>query len=189
MYIEYWIVQKTWWRILNCTLLLHIIINIAHVIAECSNSNNNNGLFRYVKIRSHPKSVQGLECSCFKLFMLYMWYICSYFPPPVPGMVNQGPPFAQQPTLPSVAGVKLNVPSIATVTTSTLPMMPQQQVPPNQQQPVPPPGQPQQPQAPPQQQPPVNQPIVPSAQPNMVGRDNQDEQIITNSGFFNSLNV
>ncbi|XP_034075514.1 mediator of RNA polymerase II transcription subunit 25 isoform X4 [Gymnodraco acuticeps] len=86
-----------------------------------------------------------------------------------PGMVNQGPPFAQQPTLPSVAGVKLNVPSIATVTTSTLPMMPQQQVPPNQQQPVPPPGQPQQPQAPPQQQPPVNQPIVPSAQPNMPG--------------------
>ncbi|XP_033945784.1 mediator of RNA polymerase II transcription subunit 25 isoform X4 [Pseudochaenichthys georgianus] len=86
-----------------------------------------------------------------------------------PGMVNQGPPFAQQPTLPSVAGVKLNVPSIATVTTSTLPMMPQQQVPPNQQQPVPPPGQPQQPQAPPQLQPPVNQPIVPSAQPNMPG--------------------
>ncbi|XP_010766989.1 mediator of RNA polymerase II transcription subunit 25 isoform X1 [Notothenia coriiceps] len=86
-----------------------------------------------------------------------------------PGMVNQGPPFAQQPTLPSVAGVKLNVPSIATVTTSTLPMMPQQQVPPNQQQPVPPPGQPQLPQAPPQQQPPVNQPIVPSAQPNMPG--------------------
>ncbi|KAF3846133.1 hypothetical protein F7725_003211 [Dissostichus mawsoni] len=87
----------------------------------------------------------------------------------IPGMVNQGPPFAQQPTLPSVAGVKLNVPSIATVTTSTQPMMPQQQVPPNQQQPVPPPGQPQQPQAPPQQQPPVNQPIVPSAQPNMPG--------------------
>ncbi|KAK1877512.1 Mediator of RNA polymerase II transcription subunit 25 [Dissostichus eleginoides] len=87
-----------------------------------------------------------------------------------PGMVNQGPPFAQQPTLPSVAGVKLNVPSIATVTTSTQPMMPQQQVPPNQQQPVPPPGQPQQPQAPPQQQPPVNQPIVPSAQPNMHPR-------------------
>ncbi|XP_033999735.1 mediator of RNA polymerase II transcription subunit 25 isoform X4 [Trematomus bernacchii] len=86
-----------------------------------------------------------------------------------PGMVNQGPPFAQQPTLPSVAGVKLNVPSIATVTTSTQPMMPQQQVPPNQQQPVPPPGLPQQPQAPPQQQPPVNLPIVPSAQPNMPG--------------------
>ncbi|XP_063760899.1 mediator of RNA polymerase II transcription subunit 25 isoform X5 [Eleginops maclovinus] len=86
-----------------------------------------------------------------------------------PGMVNQGPPFTNQPTIPSVAGVKLNAPSIATVTTSTQPMMPQQ-VPPNQQQqPVPPPGQPQLPQAPPQQQPPVNQPTVPSAQPNMPG--------------------
>ncbi|XP_068584057.1 mediator of RNA polymerase II transcription subunit 25 isoform X5 [Cebidichthys violaceus] len=87
-----------------------------------------------------------------------------------PGMVNQGPPFASQPTIPSVAGVKLNQPSIATVTTSTQPMMPQQQVPPNQ--PVPPPVQPvpnQQPQIPPQQQPTVNQPTVPSAQPNMPG--------------------
>ncbi|XP_054463262.1 mediator of RNA polymerase II transcription subunit 25 isoform X5 [Anoplopoma fimbria] len=87
-----------------------------------------------------------------------------------PGMANQGPPFTSQPTLPSVAGVKLNQPSIATVTTSTQPMMPQQQVPPNQ--PVPPPVQPvpnQQPQIQPQQQPTVNQPTVPSAQPNMPG--------------------
>ncbi|KAM6914592.1 mediator of RNA polymerase II transcription subunit 25 isoform 7-T7 [Lycodopsis pacificus] len=87
-----------------------------------------------------------------------------------PGMVNQGPPFTSQPTIPSVAGVKLNQPSIATVTTSTQPMMSQQQVPPNQ--PVPPPVQPvpnQQPQIPPQQQPTVNQPTVPSAQPNMPG--------------------
>ncbi|XP_031718095.1 mediator of RNA polymerase II transcription subunit 25 isoform X4 [Anarrhichthys ocellatus] len=87
-----------------------------------------------------------------------------------PGMVNQGPPFTSQPPIPSVAGVKLNQPSIATVTTSTQPMMPQQQVPPNQ--PVPPPVQPvpnQQPQIPPQQQPTVNQPTVPSAQPNMPG--------------------
>lgn len=86
------------------------------------------------------------------------------------GMVNQGPPFTSQPTLPSVAGVKLNQPSIATVTTGTQPMMPQQQVAPNQ--PVPPPVQPvpnQQPQAPPQQQPTVNQPTVPSVQPNMPG--------------------
>ncbi|XP_034395388.1 mediator of RNA polymerase II transcription subunit 25 isoform X4 [Cyclopterus lumpus] len=87
-----------------------------------------------------------------------------------PGMVNQGPPFTSQPTIPSVAGVKLNQPSIATVTTSSQPMMPLQQVPPNQ--PVLPPVQPvpiQQPQIPPQQQTTVNQPTVPSAQPNMPG--------------------
>ncbi|XP_029294219.1 mediator of RNA polymerase II transcription subunit 25 isoform X5 [Cottoperca gobio] len=84
-----------------------------------------------------------------------------------PGMVNQGPPFNSQPTIPSVSGVKINAPSIATVTTATPSMMPQ--VPPSQQQPVPPQGQPQQPQAQPQQQPPVNQPTVPSAQPNMPG--------------------
>ncbi|XP_044036064.1 mediator of RNA polymerase II transcription subunit 25 isoform X6 [Siniperca chuatsi] len=89
-----------------------------------------------------------------------------------PGMVNQGPPFSGQPTIPSVPGVKLSQPSISTVTTATQPLMSQQQVTPNQQQPVPPPGQPipnQQPQAPPQQQPTVNQPTVPSAQPNMPG--------------------
>lgn len=88
-----------------------------------------------------------------------------------PGMVGQGPPFPGQPNIPSVSGVKLNQPSIATVTTASQPMMPQQQVPPNQQQPVPPPGQPvpSQQQAPPQQQPLANQPTAASAQPNMAG--------------------
>ncbi|XP_022595249.1 mediator of RNA polymerase II transcription subunit 25 isoform X1 [Seriola dumerili] len=89
-----------------------------------------------------------------------------------PGMVNQGPPFTSQPQIPSVPGVKLSQPSISTVTTATQPMMSQQQVPPNQQQPVPPPGQPtpnQQPQQQPQQQPTANQPTAPSAQPNMPG--------------------
>ncbi|KAL6102673.1 med25 [Pungitius sinensis] len=87
-----------------------------------------------------------------------------------PGMVNQGPPFDHLPTIPSVAGVKLNQISIATVTTSSQPMMPQQQVPPNQ--PVPPPVQPmsnQQPQMAPQQPPTVNQAPLPSAQLNMAG--------------------
>ncbi|XP_037333055.2 mediator of RNA polymerase II transcription subunit 25 isoform X3 [Pungitius pungitius] len=86
-----------------------------------------------------------------------------------PGMVNQGPPFDHLPTMPSVAGVKPNQISIATVTTSSQPMMPQQQVPPNQ--PVPPPVQPmsnQQPQMAPQQPPTINQPPLPSAQLNMV---------------------
>ncbi|KAM6967126.1 mediator of RNA polymerase II transcription subunit 25 isoform 3-T3 [Tautogolabrus adspersus] len=89
-----------------------------------------------------------------------------------PGMVSQGPPFTGQPTIPSVPGVKLNQLSISTVTTGTQPLMPQQQVPPNQQQPVPPPGQPvpnqQQQQMPSQQQPLANQPTAPSAQPNMA---------------------
>ncbi|XP_069565103.1 mediator of RNA polymerase II transcription subunit 25 isoform X4 [Brachyistius frenatus] len=88
-----------------------------------------------------------------------------------PGLVNQGPPFAGQPTIPSVSGVKLSQPSISTVTTATQPMMPQQ-VPPNQQQPVPPPGQQvpnQQPQAPPQQQSTANQATAGAAQPNMAG--------------------
>ncbi|XP_074553682.1 mediator of RNA polymerase II transcription subunit 25 isoform X1 [Halichoeres trimaculatus] len=88
-----------------------------------------------------------------------------------PVMVGQGPPFPGQPNMPSVSGVKLNQPSIATVTTASQPMMPQQQVPPNQQQPVPPQGQqvPSQQQAPPQQQPLANQPTAASAQPNMAG--------------------
>ncbi|XP_061568280.1 mediator of RNA polymerase II transcription subunit 25 isoform X3 [Cololabis saira] len=76
------------------------------------------------------------------------------------GMGNPGPPFTSQPTIPSVPGMGLTQPSIATVTTATKPIM-QHQVPPNQQQQVPPPGQPaqnQQPQQPPQQQPPPNQP-------------------------------
>ncbi|XP_068435482.1 mediator of RNA polymerase II transcription subunit 25 isoform X4 [Clinocottus analis] len=86
-----------------------------------------------------------------------------------PGMVNQGPPFSSQSTLPSVAGVKMNQPNIATVTTSPIMPLP---VPPNQ--PVPPPVQPvpnpnQQPQMPPQQPTTVNQPTVPSVQPNMPG--------------------
>ncbi|KAG7238906.1 hypothetical protein INR49_030453 [Caranx melampygus] len=89
-----------------------------------------------------------------------------------PGMVNAGPPFTNQPNIPSVAGVKLSQPSISTVTTASQPMMSQQQVPPNQQQQVPPPGQQapnQQPQQPPQQQPTANQPTAPSAQPSMAG--------------------
>lgn len=88
------------------------------------------------------------------------------------GLVTQGPPFAGQPTLPSVPGVKHSQSSISTVNTATQPMMPQQQVAPNQQQPVPPPGPPvpnQQPQAPPQQQSTANQPTAPSAQPNLAG--------------------
>uniref|UniRef100_A0A8C4EL17 Mediator of RNA polymerase II transcription subunit 25 n=1 Tax=Dicentrarchus labrax TaxID=13489 RepID=A0A8C4EL17_DICLA len=85
-------------------------------------------------------------------------------PCPVPGIVNQGPPFTSQPAIPSVPGVK---PSIATVTTATPPIVQQQQVALNQQQPVPPPGQsvpnlP--PQAPPQAQTTSNPPPVPSAQ-------------------------
>ncbi|XP_029996408.1 mediator of RNA polymerase II transcription subunit 25 isoform X3 [Sphaeramia orbicularis] len=89
-----------------------------------------------------------------------------------PGMVNQGPPFTNQPNMPSVPGVKLTQPSISTVTTGPPSMMPQQQVAPNQQQPVPPPGQPapnQQPQAVPQQQATANQPTTASSQPNMPG--------------------
>ncbi|XP_068192631.1 mediator of RNA polymerase II transcription subunit 25 isoform X2 [Antennarius striatus] len=88
------------------------------------------------------------------------------------GLVSQGPPFAGQPTIPSVPGVKLNQPNISTVTTATQPLLQQQQVPPSQQQPVPPPGQPvpnQQPQVPSQPQPTANQPTGASAQPSMPG--------------------
>ncbi|XP_034046261.1 mediator of RNA polymerase II transcription subunit 25 isoform X2 [Thalassophryne amazonica] len=87
-----------------------------------------------------------------------------------------GIPLSSQPSLSSVSGVKLpqsSQPSLSTVTTTTPPMIPQQQVPPSQQpQQVPPSGQPaanQQPQAPPQQQPTTNQPTAPSAQPGMPG--------------------
>ncbi|XP_076121807.1 mediator of RNA polymerase II transcription subunit 25 isoform X1 [Alosa pseudoharengus] len=94
-----------------------------------------------------------------------------------PAMMNTVPPFGNQPTLPSVGGVKLppsSQPSLATVTTVSTPLMPQQQVPPPQQQQpqVPPPGQPvpnQQPQPVPQQQPGPNQQTPPSSQPGMVG--------------------
>ncbi|KAL2101352.1 hypothetical protein ACEWY4_003113 [Coilia grayii] len=92
------------------------------------------------------------------------------------GMMNTGPPFGNQPTLPSVGGVKLSTssqPSLATVTTVSTPLLPQQQAPPPQQQQppqVPPPGQPnQQAQPPPQQQPGANQQTPPSSQPGMVG--------------------
>ncbi|XP_008296616.1 mediator of RNA polymerase II transcription subunit 25 isoform X3 [Stegastes partitus] len=84
-----------------------------------------------------------------------------------PPMVQQGPPFPSQPTIPTVPGVK---PSISTVTTGT--QLLSQQVPPNQQQTVPPSGQSapnQQPQAPPQQQQTANQPTPSSAQSNMAG--------------------
>lgn len=97
-------------------------------------------------------------------------------------MVSQDPPFAGQPAISSVTGVKLNQPIISTVTTASQPMMPQQQVPSNQQQPVPPQGQPvpnQQPQAPPQQQPAPNPAAAPSAQPNIVRNGSQDKIIPT----------
>jgi len=89
------------------------------------------------------------------------------------GMMNTGPPFGNQP---SVAGVKLSTssqPSLATVTTVSTPLLPQQQaLPPQQQQQqqpqVPPPGPPnQQPQMPPQQPPGANQQTPPQA--GMVG--------------------
>uniref|UniRef100_A0AAQ6APF6 Mediator of RNA polymerase II transcription subunit 25 n=1 Tax=Amphiprion ocellaris TaxID=80972 RepID=A0AAQ6APF6_AMPOC len=102
-----------------------------------------------------------------------------------PAMVQQGPPFTSQPTMPSVPGVKLNQPSISTVTTG--PQLMSQQVPPNQQQSVPPSGQPapnQQPQAPPQQQPTANQPTPPSAQPNMVSQANQDKPMMCFKQFL-----
>ncbi|KAA8585464.1 hypothetical protein FQN60_004158 [Etheostoma spectabile] len=86
-----------------------------------------------------------------------------------PGMVNPGPPFPSQPTIPSVPGVKLPQPNIATVTTASRPLI--TQVAPNQQQQIQPPGQPvtnQPPQAPPQQSPGVNQPTA-ASQPNMSG--------------------
>uniref|UniRef100_A0A674BA81 Mediator of RNA polymerase II transcription subunit 25 n=1 Tax=Salmo trutta TaxID=8032 RepID=A0A674BA81_SALTR len=101
----------------------------------------------------------------------------SFFgiPHPVPGMVNPGPPFSGQSTLPSVAGVKLapsSQPSLSTVTTVSTPMLTQQQAPPPQQQQVQPPGQPQpnqqQPVPPQQQQPTANQQTPPSSQPGMV---------------------
>ncbi|XP_077415353.1 mediator of RNA polymerase II transcription subunit 25 isoform X2 [Vanacampus margaritifer] len=89
------------------------------------------------------------------------------------GMVTAGSPFAGQPSMPSLSGVKLNSPSISTVTTAGQSLMPQQPGAPNQQQQtVPPPGQPppnQQPQPPAQQQPPPNQPAPPTAQANMSG--------------------
>uniref|UniRef100_A0A4W5QKI8 Mediator of RNA polymerase II transcription subunit 25 n=1 Tax=Hucho hucho TaxID=62062 RepID=A0A4W5QKI8_9TELE len=108
----------------------------------------------------------------------FMSVTLSFFgiPHPVPGMVNPGPPFSGQSTLPSVAGVKLapsSQPSLSTVTTVSTPMLPQQQAPPPQQQQVQPPGQPQpnqqqQPVPPQQQQPTANQQTPPSSQPGMV---------------------
>ncbi|XP_041735319.1 mediator of RNA polymerase II transcription subunit 25 isoform X4 [Coregonus clupeaformis] len=93
-----------------------------------------------------------------------------------PGLVNPGPPFSGQSTLPSVAGVKLapsSQPSLSTVTTVSTPMLSQQQAPPPQQQQVQPPGQPQpnqqQPVPPQQQQPTANQQTPPSSQPGMPG--------------------
>ncbi|XP_047428604.1 mediator of RNA polymerase II transcription subunit 25 isoform X3 [Mugil cephalus] len=85
-----------------------------------------------------------------------------------PGMGNQGPPFPSQPTIPSVPGMKLNQPSISTVTTANQPIMPQQ-VTPNQPQQVPTPTGPQQQQTAPQQSPTTNQSTAPSAQAAMPG--------------------
>ncbi|XP_008327857.1 mediator of RNA polymerase II transcription subunit 25 isoform X2 [Cynoglossus semilaevis] len=86
------------------------------------------------------------------------------------GMVTQGPPFANQPHMPSVGGVKISQPSISTVTTASSSLM-QQQPAPNQQQQVPSQGQPppnQPPQQPSQPQPAANQPTAPSVQPNLA---------------------
>ncbi|XP_030591521.1 mediator of RNA polymerase II transcription subunit 25 isoform X1 [Archocentrus centrarchus] len=81
---------------------------------------------------------------------------------PFPGMVNSGPPFTNHPV------VKPHQPSLSTVNTGNTPI---QSVPPNQQQPVPPPGPPapsQQTQPLPQQpQHPANQTTPPSAPPAM----------------------
>ncbi|KAM9783817.1 mediator of RNA polymerase II transcription subunit 25 isoform X2 [Syngnathus typhle] len=87
-------------------------------------------------------------------------------------MVNAGPPFAGQPSIPSLSGVKLNQPNISTVTTAAQSMMPQPPGAPNQQQAAVPPGQPppnQPPQPPTQQQQAPNQPAPPAGQPNMSG--------------------
>ncbi|XP_053474533.1 mediator of RNA polymerase II transcription subunit 25 isoform X1 [Ictalurus furcatus] len=96
-----------------------------------------------------------------------------------PGMMNSGPPFNTQPTLPTVGGVKLppaSQPSLSTVTTVSTPMLSQQPAPPQvTQQPQPqvlPPGQPTANQQPPQalQQPPTANPQVPpSSQPVLPG--------------------
>lgn len=83
--------------------------------------------------------------------------------------MNQGPPFGNQP---NIASVKLNTPSISTVTTGPSSMMPQAQVPPNQQPQIQPPGQSvaSQQQPPPQQQPQgPNQAATATGQPNMPG--------------------
>ncbi|XP_049601309.1 mediator of RNA polymerase II transcription subunit 25 isoform X2 [Syngnathus scovelli] len=86
-------------------------------------------------------------------------------------MVNAGPPFAGQPSIPSLSGVKLNQPNISTVTTAAQSMMPQPPGAPNQQQAAVPPGQPppNQPPQPTQQQQAPNQPVPPAGQPNMSG--------------------
>lgn len=84
--------------------------------------------------------------------------------------INQGPPFGNQPNM---ASVKLNAPSISTVTTGSTSMMPQAQVPQNQQAQIQPPGQSvanQQQPPPPQQQPQgPNQAATANGQPSMPG--------------------
>lgn len=107
--------------------------------------------------------------------------------PRFPGMVNQGPPFATQPNM---AGVKLNQPSISTVTTGSTSMMSQPQVPPQQQQQIPPPGQSvanQQPQAPSQQQPTPNQAATATGQPNMPGAQGNANPIGQPQGVANKV--
>ncbi|XP_060758239.1 mediator of RNA polymerase II transcription subunit 25 isoform X2 [Neoarius graeffei] len=93
-----------------------------------------------------------------------------------PGMMNSGPPFSTQPALPSVKLPPASQPSLATVTTVSTPMLPQQTAPPPvPQQPQPqvlPPGQPTANQQPPQAlqpQPPANPQAPPSSQPGMPG--------------------
>ncbi|KAM6957383.1 mediator of RNA polymerase II transcription subunit 25 [Aplochiton taeniatus] len=115
-----------------------------------------------------------------------------------PGLqVNPGPPFSGQPTLPSVAGVKLaqsSQPSLSTVTTTTPPMMPQQQMGGANQQQGPPPGQPvpnQQAALQQQQQPPANQQTPPLAGvssvqvgPNPIGQQPGVNKIVAWSGVL-----
>lgn len=89
--------------------------------------------------------------------------------------MNSGPTFSTQPALPSVKLPPASQPSLATVTTVSTPMLPQQTAPPLiPQQPqtqVLPPGQPAANQQPPQAlqpQPPANPQAPPSSQPGMV---------------------
>uniref|UniRef100_A0A3Q0RDY6 Mediator of RNA polymerase II transcription subunit 25 n=1 Tax=Amphilophus citrinellus TaxID=61819 RepID=A0A3Q0RDY6_AMPCI len=101
-----------------------------------------------------------------KMILLFS-FLHFYVLPSVPGMVNSGPPFTNHPV------VKPHQPSLSTVNTGNTPI---QSVPPNQQQPVPPPGPPapsQQTQPLPQQpQHPANQTTPPSAPPAMARGQN-----------------
>lgn len=104
------------------------------------------------------------------LYTLYLFHS-------VTGMVNPGPPFSGQPTIPSVPGMKHSQPSISTVTTATQPIMPQQ-VTQNHQQQVTTLSATQQQQTAPQQPPTSNQPTAPSVQTTMVSHNQDKPQTI-----------